>query len=181
MTAEELTMLEPEGLCRILHIPILKAYLGLEIRDDKGKVLYRHKQEARSWNRNFYNMLFTQGAAVAGNVARSLQIVGTGGTTYESDHSAHSPATTYGSTNYGLYCEYPLYRGGFDAGIGTDTYGIVVGTGTNPEQFDYGVAEGYRLQTKIAHGNGAGQLSYQESSPITVSTIGTTKRAIHEF
>ena len=41
------------------------------------------------------------------------------------------------------------------AGAGDDTFGIVVGTGDTPV-----TADDYNLASKIAHGTGAGQLSY---------------------
>ena len=180
MSIEQLAAMDPGELARILHVPILKAFIGLEVRDARGRVIHSQRQQARSWNRNFYNMLFTQGAAVAGDSARDLQVVGTGGTTYSSNHSSHSTATTYGGTNYGLYCEHASYYGGFHAPIGESGYGIVVGTGTNEEAFDYDTPQGYQLQSRIDNGNGAGQLAYQASSSPAVSTIGTTKRAVHE-
>ena len=45
--------------------------------------------------------------------------------------------------------------GRIDAGSADDSYGIVVGTGTNAEAND-----DYALQTQIAHGVGAGQLDH---------------------
>jgi len=54
------------------------------------------------------------------------------------------------------------------SGIGASTLGIVVGTGTNAV-----VLTDTKLQTQIAHGVGAGQLSYGAtsfSSPVTVGS-----------
>lgn len=42
-----------------------------------------------------------------------------------------------------------------DAAAGDDTYGIVIGSGSTPIDID-----DYELETKIAHGSGAGQLDY---------------------
>lgn len=53
---------------------------------------------------------------------------------------------------------------------GTDTSGIVVGTGTNP----VALAD-YKLQTQINHGNGAGQLDYGATTYIAPATSGTTR------
>jgi len=57
-------------------------------------------------------------------------------------------------------------------GAGTTTSGIVVGTGTNAVALD-----DYALQTKIAHGAGAGQLQY---SACTVGAPGYTASTITE-
>lgn len=56
------------------------------------------------------------------------------------------------------------------ASAGDDTYGILVGTGTNVV-----TPADYSLQTKIAHGTGAGQLSYAGTSVLSPVTVGSTR------
>jgi hypothetical protein len=72
-----------------------------------------------------------------------------------------------GASNSSIYVN---SGSGIYAGAGIDTFGIVVGTGNNPESL-----ESYALGTKIASGNLAGQLSYSVTDPPAVSTVGTTK------
>lgn len=58
-----------------------------------------------------------------------------------------------------------------------DTFGIQVGTGTNAV-----TANDYALQTKIAHGSGAGQLSYGLTTiPQTTGPAVTGSRAYFDF
>jgi len=64
------------------------------------------------------------------------------------------------------------YETSFDvtAGTGSTLYGIVVGTGTTAVALD-----DYALETLIAHGNGAGQLSYSTMSVDTSVTNITSQ------
>ncbi len=54
--------------------------------------------------------------------------------------------------------------------VGDSTYGIVVGTGTNPVT----VAD-YVLQAQIVHGSGAGQLQYSSMAWLAPVTDGTSR------
>jgi len=58
---------------------------------------------------------------------------------------------------------------GYLASAAVDTKGIVVGTGTTAESF-----EDYALDTKIANGTGAGELSYVASELHNVTWTGGT-------
>jgi hypothetical protein len=64
-------------------------------------------------------------------------------------------ATLYDVNNVARTDGYSYYHY-INAGAGVSGYGIQVGTGTNPVTIS-----DYKLQTQIAHGTGAGQLSYQ--------------------
>ena len=44
-----------------LHIPVVEAYLELEVRDKDGNIVKRHRQRSHSWVRNAYNLFFAQG------------------------------------------------------------------------------------------------------------------------
>jgi len=140
-----------------LHIPISETFWELEVRDVNGKVIQRLKQRSHSWVRNSYNQMFSQLAVKNGNSSSFgpgyLSVKDTSGTVkYATGPIGNSNADLDG-TSYG--CRGPA---------GDDSWGIQVGSGTNPESF-----EDYMLQTRIANGVGAGQLSYieQDSHRIT--------------
>jgi hypothetical protein len=140
-----------------LHIPISETFWELEVRDREGKVIRCLKQRSHSWVRNAYNHMFCQLAVKNGNNSSFgpglLSIKETSGTIrYASGPIGNSNADLDG-TNYG--CRGPA---------GDDSWGIQVGSGTNPESF-----EDYMLQTKIANGVGAGQLSHIEQDPHVIA------------
>jgi hypothetical protein len=56
-----------------------------------------------------------------------------------------------------------------NAGVGADTWGIQVGTGTS----SVGI-EDYKLASKISHGTGSGQLQYGAVSVGNVAIVGTS-------
>jgi len=154
-----------------LEIPVLplKAFLEFEVRDRYGKLITRRKQRAHSWVRNLYNLMVCQAAAVAGDSAVGLALLDTSGA-IRSDPTTQpaSGEASSGTSNRRIYVGlgYGLY-----AGAGIDTFGLVVGTGSDPESFD-----DYALGSKISSGNLAGQLAYSVTDAPVVSTIGTTKR-----
>jgi len=57
-----------------------------------------------------------------------------------------------------------------DCAAGVSAYGLVVGTGTNAVTLT-----DYKLQTQIAHGNGAGQLAYGAGSFVAPTTSGSDR------
>jgi hypothetical protein len=133
-----------------LHIPISETFWELEVRDKNGNIIQSLKQRSHSWVRNAYNHMFSQLAGKNANYGTFgpgyLNVKDTGGTIRQATAPIGQSAADVDGTSYG-------YRGP----AGNDTYGIQVGSGTNPESF-----EDYMLQTKIANGVGAGQLSYIE-------------------
>ncbi len=155
---EEAQYEELRKLGQRLHIPIPEAYWECEVRDRNGKIIQRLRQHSHSWVRNAYNMMFCYLAGKdlsnSGFGSGYLSLKDTGNNVrYGSSPVCLSSTTSADGTSFG-------YRGP----AGTDTYGILVGSGTNPESF-----EDYALQTKIANGTGAGQLSYVESEAHAVS------------
>ncbi|MDP4280154.1 MAG: hypothetical protein QQM50_06375 [Dehalococcoides mccartyi] len=136
-----------------LHIPISETFWELEVRNKDGKVIQSLRQRSHSWVRNAYNHMFSQLAVKNGSSGTFgpgyLNVKDTSGTVrYATGPIGNSNADLDG-TAYG--CRGPA---------GDDSWGIQVGSGTNPESF-----EDYMLQTRIANGVGAGQLSYIEQDP----------------
>jgi len=145
-------------LAQELHIPIPEVFLELEVTDKNGKVIQKHKQRSHSWTRNAYNLLFSELAGKDANDtifgAGKLNIKDTDGIT----QAGNMPIElTYNQSVDGT-------GNGYRALAGDNSYGIVVGSGTNVESF-----EDYALQTLIANGTGAGQLSYILSEPHSMS------------
>ena len=139
-----------------LHIPIPEAFLTLEVFDKNGKLIQRHKQRSHSWVRNAYNVLFSQFAgknvddATFGAGLLSLKKTDGG---IQFSEKCGGTSTNVDDTQFG-------YR----ADGGDDTYGILVGSGTNAESL-----EDYVLQTQLAEGTGAGQISHVASEAHSIS------------
>ena len=149
---EEKLYEELRRLGQKLHIPAPEAFWEIEVRDRSGQVLQRFKQRSHSWVRNAYNMMFCYLAGKDLNNssfgAGYLSVKDTGNVVrYGGGPVCLGQGVSVETTSWG-------YRGP----AGNDTYGILVGSGTNPEDF-----ESYALQSKIANGTGAGQLTYVES------------------
>jgi hypothetical protein len=152
MNLEEARYEQLRKLGQELHIPISETFWELEVRDKNGKIIQSLKQRSHSWVRNAYNMMFcylagkdlSNGSFGAG----SLSLKDTGnGVRYGGGPVCLSQQAPVDSTSMG-------YRGP----AGNDTYGILVGSGTNPEDF-----ESYALHVKITNGTGTGQLTYVEA------------------
>lgn len=147
-----------------LKIPTFEAFLELEVRDGKGLVLHHHRQRSHSWVRNAYNHLFCQMAAKDANDATfgagKLSGKQTNGTVRGIGYPfGYGESNSVDGTSYGLR-----------AAAGIDTKGIQVGSGTNAETF-----EDYALQTQIANGTGAGQMSYIASEAHSIAYDAGTK------
>jgi len=158
-------------LAQELHIPIPEAFWTLEVFDKDGKLIQKHRQRSHSWTRNAYNLLFGQMASKAfADVtfgAGLLSIKETGGAVY---YDVDKITDICGGGTTGLDPDTPSSSyNGYLTIAGDDTKGILVGSGTNAESF-----EDYALQTPIADGTGAGQLSHVESEVHSVSYADTT-------
>ena len=146
-----------------VSLSVLKAFLELEVRDKNGKLIYQKRQESHSWVRNAYNHLFSQMAAVNCLAADGLSVKDTGGT----ERTGNWPV---GYSDYSQ--DFRTDGHGYKAAAADATRGIVVGTGSDAEDF-----EDYALGSQISNGTGAGQLSYIASEVYSVSTLATTKKA----
>lgn len=150
-------------LGRKLHIPTPEAFWELEVRNQNGEVVQHLKQRSHSWVRNAYNLLFATlaGKDLDDNIfgPGKLNLKDTGNVVRFGD--ANTVCYYYNSSDEAGW--------GYRGPAGSHAYGILVGEGTNPEDF-----ESYYLHTLIANGTGAGQLSYVQSEPHSITwTAGT--------
>ncbi len=160
-----------EALGRKLGVPLLCGHLDVQISKN-GKLLTRRKQRSHSWTRNAYNLIFCQ----LGSSNPTDNTFGAGKLSYKQTGGT----ITYYSGSYGCWSTYIDYYDAkcYDnesAGRGTRAaandagHGIVVGTNGVAESFDHNA-----LQTPIANGLGAGQLSMiAQEAPVLSFDAGT--------
>ncbi|HHW41254.1 MAG TPA: hypothetical protein GXX19_08920 [Syntrophomonadaceae bacterium] len=153
-----------------LHIaPSPVVYLTAEVQTLDGEPLARYEDRSRSWVRNYYNWMATQ------TLARGAEALGNtygAGTLVMKDISGSVQG--YSEICYHVYNsnEY-TFNEGMRGASGNTNIGIVVGTGTGPENFD-----AYKLTTLIPHGTATGQLQYQEMGPGTLSWDSVGKKFV---
>jgi hypothetical protein len=167
---EERNWHKVKELATKLHIPLPEVFWEFEVFDRDGNRIQHYKQRSHSWVRNAYNLLFCQLASL--NPNDSTYGPGQLNIKLPSGSLKYSSTVLFVgySTNYSVESDATKYRG-YRGGAGEDTVGIMVGSGTNPESF-----EDYNLQTKIANGSGAGQLSYVGQEAMSESYVDTTKK-----
>jgi len=137
---EEAKFDELKGMFRDLKLPPPpEIFIGLQVHKD-GELIFDDKQRGHSWTRNFYNYKCLIGT----NAGYTNVNFGTG---YLS-----------GKNNEGSVISYLRNIEALTTGSVATTYGIVVGT--SDTAFN---VEQYALGALIAHGTGAGQLTYQAS------------------
>jgi len=145
----------------------MKGFIEIEVRDREGRVIQKGRHEMRSFTNNFLKILEgffnAYGNYPPGYDARpatKTTVVAPDGTSKDAWIEAYF-YYAYGVNTY-------TYSGGVAmatrAGAGVDSYGIVVGSGTAPFNLN-----DRALATKIAHGTGAGQLSYD---PVSLDDLG---------
>jgi len=123
---------------------MMRAYVELVCRDKQGRLLWRYRRRSKSYVIALMGAWAAQMSALA---ASPWTLQDTGGAW-----------RTMGCHQYNFQC---------NAGATASYWGIVVGTGVGA------VAPGnYALATQIAHGVGAGQLSYGACSVGTPTIAG---------
>jgi len=138
------------------------------VKDRNGKIISENEQKCNTFVKNFLLLL---------NAAFRLSystVVDTGGT-------AQNAGAKYYYSEWGHYSYSLCGIGGWapSAGEGDDSFGIVIGTGDTPV-----TADDYNLESKIAHGTGAGQLSYGAVTlydPDIVDSNKTRQRIMRSF
>ena len=151
-----------------LHVPVPETFWEFEVRGRDGRVIQRLRMRSHSWVRNAYNHMFTELAAKNNDDSTFgpglLSIKDTAG------------IIRYGDGAINLRENVDVVGKGYRAGAGIDTFGILVGSGTNAEDF-----EDYELQTQIVSGTGAGELSHVEQDAHVIAWDGGTKVLSNEM
>jgi hypothetical protein len=125
-----------------------KGWIDIEVRDGEGRVVQKGRHKMHSFNKNFLAALLTM-LSSAGNGNST-----TGSVTGDSGSSATIYGEYYG--NFGNTGGTPI---ALNAPAGTDSFGILVGSGTTAFNLTQ-----YSLASKISNGTSAGQLSYGVTS-----------------
>jgi len=159
----------------LLHIPICETKIILEVFAHQGdkEPIKRVEMFSHSWVRNSYNQLFMSAAEVNANYFGATYGVG------QLNLKDLSDAVVTGAFGVGIAAGNNMLQDAIGytraAGANATTSGILVGSGINAESF-----EDTKLQTLIANGTGAGQLSYVTSQPYSVTwTLGTLTMRRH--
>ena len=129
----------------------VKMEIECEIRDKDGKLIKKTRQKADSLVKNFAGLLRGIMYGAANNV--STPVKDTTGTI------RNVPAVT--ASGHSIM--------NVAAGVNDDSYGLQVGTGDAPVTRD-----DYKLESKISHGSGSGQLLY---GAVTVESVNGTPPA----
>lgn len=127
-------VLDPKAIPHILEKGEMGAVLEWQVKDSKNNITSQGQRRAESFVKQFAQLLVVsmQGNYLVGDV---IQIRDTSNTLRDVRQRSPNWAT--------------------NAGAGTVTYGIVVGTGSTAPTIN-----DYVMETLIAHGVGAGQLQY---------------------
>jgi hypothetical protein len=117
----------------------------IEVKDKTGKLLKHYVTPARSWLKQFLQILKGEFATRWGTTTGSgnVSILDETGTAYSYPYQTSSTQSLY-------YCQLSSL-----GDVGDVTQGIIVGTSDTPNTLGT-----YALGAKIAHGSGAGQLVY---------------------
>jgi hypothetical protein len=122
----------------------------VKVKDSRNNVINTYKHRCNTFVKNFLMLLN------AGYKVSTSSVVDTGGTIRSA--SAKYCVSWYRSWGNNWYDIGGSGPGGWAASAaeGDATFGIIVGTGTTPVS-----VTDYKLASKIAHGNGAGQLYHK--------------------
>lgn len=155
--------------CHAMHIPSPPVqFISAEVRDADGTLSEVYKSKSNTWVRNAYNYLSSvflpcdtiQGTDTFG--AGSMSLKSTAGTTRRKD--AFVPYLTSGLIKY-------IFNEAANA-----NFGIVIGTGDTAESFEH-----TSLSAIVAHGTGAGQMSYAIGTNTAATYDSGTKKWTSAF
>jgi len=134
----------------------VRGWIEVEVRDSKGEVVQSGKHRMHSLLNNFLRVLDGE-ARATGGVALSTYGTITSATVTGLDGLSKTIAIEWYSSRYS--------GGGTtiatNAGDNDASYGIIVGSGTDPVDLN-----NYKLSSPIPHGTGAGQLDYDAMSVV---------------
>lgn len=149
--AEESEIKAMQKRQRELHlIPTPVCYLDVEVINKNGEVTAKYSDRSKSWVRNFYNWCVTQQMCCDTNCK---------GASYGAGYlnpKQHSGAIATTTTPIANKATDTTIGNGYRGAAGTDTIGILIGTGDTPESFD-----DYCLSSKIVTGHATGEMDYQ--------------------
>lgn len=152
-----------------LGLPCPEVHINLVSTDSAGNVVAEYTDRSRTFNRNYWNMLFKTFGCQAGdsqqsNASTYLDGTPTSSTTFAAGHLTQKNTSATVLNSNANFCV-PSCQ----AAVGNIQSGIVVGTGSAAESF-----EGHVLTTPVTNGTGAGQLSYTaEALPTPSYNAGT--------
>lgn len=165
---EEAKFAELEKNCMELGVPAPPSiHINFEVADNAGNLIFKDRQRGHSWNRNFYNMMFSmladcQGSNVNSFAAGAMSAKRTTGTI------DYSPLWICTRPDNAITSGYGIINSGT-----THVFGMQIGTGDTAFS-----AEQFALGNVIAAGTGAGQMSYvAQVAPVLAydSTPGSEK------
>ena len=149
----EVDYLELERLSTKLGIPVPMMFVTVEATNPDGTPGERYHDRARTWNRNYWNWLWTLFGALSSSSASSITSI-TGDSTFGAGHINLKGLTgTIATTALSNCMAFPP-ENAFIPAVNV-VLGIVVGTGTTAESFENG-----SLVSACAQGTGVGQLNY---------------------
>lgn len=152
-----------------LHIaPSPVVYLTAEVQTLDGEPLARYEDRSRSWVRNYYNWMASQ------TLARALNALGqTYGEGTLAMKDLNAILRTYTDCVSISHANDSNFDYGMRGGAGNTNIGIVVGTGTAPENFG-----DHCLAAIVPHGTGTGQMQYNEMTAGTLTWDSTNKKFV---
>ena len=154
---EEAEFKKLKDKCRDLKVPApMDIFIGLQVHDHAGVLVFDDLQRGHSWTRNWYNWSIFSSCYFT----NSQSSFGAGYASIKRGNA--SIAGTYFGLNY---------HGVYPGIANSDTYGIQVGTGNAAFS-----AEQYALDAIISNGMSSGQLSYQ-ATPATTAVYDNTPGA----
>jgi hypothetical protein len=150
--------------CRALHVPTPPVqFIRLSVNDEHGECLEQYFSKSNSWLRNAYNSLASLFLPAQGSSGSSTFGAGSLSVKTTAASTGRSAGYLIGPYNLDFL---NVYNSSANA-----NFGILIGTSDAAESFDQ-----YNLQAPIAHGTGAGQMSYAAgTAPVTTYDSGTKK------
>jgi hypothetical protein len=147
-----------------------KGWIDIEVRDREGRVVQKGRHKMHSFNNNFLIALLAMLSSKAPS-SPSGSMATTGSVTGDSG----SATTMYGE-RYAFGYSFDASPLALNAPAGTDSFGILVGSGTTAFNLTQ-----YSLASKISNGTSAGQLSYGQSSVTNLGVNTTVSPPVYQI
>lgn len=152
--------LELERLGTKLGVPVPTLRLSVTATNPDGSLGDHYEGRARTWNRNYWNIVFAQLGALSSNGNGSNAVIQiSNDPVFGAGHINVKDTTGTIGTNSNWQELINVIPSTFNTGVGISNSGIVIGTGVTAESF-----EAIALSAPIIQGTGAGQMSYTAGS-----------------